>query len=65
MNTITVSLVKVTHNAEGKAVTTRRRFNNLNQSATQQQIKEFSAIIEQLTGEKYDSIELTTTSNVY
>lgn len=65
MNNITVSLVKVTHNADGRAVTSRRRFTNLNGKATKEQIKQFAAIIEQLTGEQFDSIELTTTTNIY
>lgn len=64
MNPLIITLVQVTHNAEGKAVTMRRRFPNMNPKATKEQIKQFKAIIEQLTGERYESTEVTTTTQI-
>lgn len=58
-NQLTVTLTQITHDASGKAQTHKRRFANINPAATHDQIKSFAKIIENLTGETFDQIEVT------
>lgn len=54
--TIVLSFTKV--DANGKQTEFKRRFANINPDASNDQIKTFSKLIERLTGETYNNIEL-------
>ncbi|WP_213406017.1 sigS mRNA-stabilizing protein SroA [Staphylococcus pasteuri] len=57
VNQFVVVLTRVTYDSEGKATQHKRRFSNLKPTATDEQIKTFSSIIERLTGESFDKVE--------
>ncbi|MCF7600416.1 sigS mRNA-stabilizing protein SroA [Staphylococcus pasteuri] len=57
VNQLVVVLTRVTYDSEGKATQHKRRFSNLKPTATDEQIKTFSFIIERLTGESFDKVE--------
>lgn len=61
INQVTALFTQVKHDSEGKVVEHKRRFSNLNPSTSNDQIRAFSNIIERLTGEKYDKVEVTKT----
>ena len=61
INQVTALFTQVKHDSEGKVVEHKRRFSNLNTSTSNDQIRTFSNIIERLTGEKYDKVEVTKT----
>ncbi|HCV8107992.1 TPA: DUF1659 domain-containing protein [Staphylococcus aureus] len=54
--TIVLSFTKV--DANGKQTEFKRRFSNINPDASNDQIKTFSKLIERLTGETYNNIEV-------
>ncbi len=54
--TIVLSFTKV--DANGKQTEFKRRFANINPDTSNDQIKTFSKLIERLTGETYNNIEL-------
>ncbi|MDT1930040.1 sigS mRNA-stabilizing protein SroA [Staphylococcus aureus] len=54
--TIVLSFTKV--DANGKQTEFKRRFVNINPDASNDQIKTFSKLIERLTGETYNNIEV-------
>ncbi|ARJ51170.1 sigS mRNA-stabilizing protein SroA [Staphylococcus lutrae] len=60
MNHLTLILTQTTTSPEGKIKKTSRRFTQLQNDATHEDLKKFSQIIETLTGETYDTIELLT-----
>lgn len=57
---LAVALVRVEDQKEAKPVIKRRRFSRLNPQSTEAQLNSFKSAIEKLTGETYDSIEVTT-----
>lgn len=57
VNQLVVVLTRVTYDSEDKATQHKRRFSNLKPTATDEQIKTFSSIIERLTGESFDKVE--------
>ena len=57
VNQLVVVLTRVTYDSEGKATQHKRHFSNLKPTATDEQIKTFSSIIERLTGESFDKVE--------
>lgn len=57
---LAVALVHVEEQKEEKPVIKRRRFARLNPQSTEVQLNSFKSAIEKLTGETYDSIEITT-----
>lgn len=57
---LAVALVHVEEQKEEKPVIKRRRFSRLNPQSTEVQLNSFKSAIEKLTGETYDSIEITT-----
>ncbi|MGX0910695.1 sigS mRNA-stabilizing protein SroA [Staphylococcus sp. HMSC036D05] len=61
VNQMTALFTEIKHNSEGKAVEHKRRFANLNPSSSNNQVRTFSTIIERLTGEKYDKVEVVKT----
>ncbi|MBL7572638.1 sigS mRNA-stabilizing protein SroA [Staphylococcus saccharolyticus] len=52
------------NNSEGKAVEHKRRFTNLNPALTHDQIRTFHSIIERITGENYDKVEVVKTESL-
>ncbi|HDH5620686.1 TPA: hypothetical protein PIJ86_001328 [Staphylococcus aureus] len=54
--TIVLSFTKV--DANGKQTEFKRRFANINPDTSNDQIKTFSKLIERLTGETYNNIEV-------
>lgn len=52
------------NNSEGKAVEHKRRFTNLNPVLTHDQIRTFRSIIERITGENYDKVEVVKTESL-
>ncbi|HDL0561711.1 DUF1659 domain-containing protein [Staphylococcus aureus] len=58
INHITIGLSFTKVDANGKQTEFKRRFANINPDASNDQIKTFSKLIERLTGEKYNNIEL-------
>ncbi|UXR78644.1 MULTISPECIES: DUF1659 domain-containing protein [unclassified Staphylococcus] len=64
MNTKQVSLI-LTQNIitpEGKTSKVTRKINQLNPDATNDDLRRFATIIETLTGEHYDQVEVVKTS---
>lgn len=64
INQVTALFTQIKHDSEGKVVEQKRRFSNLNPSTSNDQIRTFSNIIERLTGEKYDKVEVTKTETL-
>lgn len=62
---LTVVLSQIKHDANGKAKEEKRRFSNLNPEATEDQIKSFSHIIEQLLNIQFDKVEAIKTEELY
>lgn len=58
INHITIVLSYTKVDANGKQTEFKRRFANINPDASNDQIKKFSKLIERLTGETYNNIEL-------
>ncbi|UXR69880.1 MULTISPECIES: DUF1659 domain-containing protein [unclassified Staphylococcus] len=66
MNTKQISLI-LTQNiitSEGKVSKTTRKINQLNPDANNDDLRSFASIIETLTGEKYDQVEVVKTSTI-
>lgn len=61
INQVTALFTQIKHDSERKVVEQKRRFSNLNPSTSNDHIRTFSNIIERLTGEKYDKVEVTKT----
>lgn len=58
---LTVVCTRITHDANGKAKETKRRFANLNLKATEADIRSFVDTVSHLTGEQFDKIEVVQT----
>lgn len=66
MNTKQIPLI-LTQNiitSEGKVSKTTRKINQLNPDANNDDLRSFASIIETLTGEKYDQVEVVKTSTI-
>lgn len=61
---IAIILTQSTTAQDGKTVKTSRKINNLNPDASTEDFRTFSAMIEALTGEHYDQIEVVKTSMI-
>ncbi|MFW0760576.1 sigS mRNA-stabilizing protein SroA [Staphylococcus cohnii] len=61
---LAVTMSRVTYDKDGKATQFKRHFANLNTQATTDQIKSFKSIIEQITGEKFETVEIIKTETV-
>ena len=61
---LVVTLTRVLYDQDGKASKFKRHFANLNTEATPEQIKSFKSIIEQITGEHFDTIEVIKTETI-
>lgn len=57
---VAITLIRTETSNEGKEVIKRRRFARLNPQTTDNEALTFKTVIEKLTGEKFDSVELTT-----
>ncbi|MFH4935461.1 hypothetical protein ABVB43_08235 [Staphylococcus cohnii] len=61
---LAVTMSRITYDKDGKATQFKRHFANLNTQATTDQIKSFKSIIEQITGEKFETVEVIKTETV-
>ncbi|HDE5927131.1 TPA: hypothetical protein ACF9KP_000105 [Staphylococcus aureus] len=61
--TIVLSFTKLDTN--GKQTEFKRRFANINPEVSNDQIKTFSKLIERLTGETYNNIEVIKSVSIY
>ncbi|PTF45432.1 hypothetical protein BUY18_08775 [Staphylococcus cohnii] len=61
---LAVTMSRLTYDKDGKATQFKRHFANLNTQATTEQIKSFKSIIEQITGEKFETVEIIKTKTV-
>ncbi|MCE5090640.1 hypothetical protein BUY43_06495 [Staphylococcus devriesei] len=67
MNEVTqlsVVCTRITHDENGKAKENKRRFTNLNTSATDAEIKSFVDVISHLLGEDFDKVEAIKTQDL-
>ncbi|EGQ3293222.1 DUF1659 domain-containing protein [Staphylococcus pseudintermedius] len=64
INHLTLILTQTTTSAERKPKKASRRFTQLKTDASHEDLKAFSQMIEKLTGEQYDAIELMTSENI-
>ena len=61
---LAVTLSRLTYDKDGKATQFKRHFANLNTQATTDQIKSFKSIIEQITVDKFETVEIIKTETV-
>lgn len=61
---LAVTMSRIIYDKDGKATQFKRHFANLNTQATTDQIKSFKSIIEQITGEKFETVEIIKTETV-
>ena len=61
---LAVTMSRITYDKDGKATQFKRHFANLNTQATTDQIKSFKSIIEQITREKFETVEVIKTETV-
>ncbi|MEP9851190.1 hypothetical protein ABDK10_00690 [Staphylococcus aureus] len=61
---LAVTLSRVLYDKDGKATLFKRHFTHLNTNATPEQLKNFKSIIEQITGERFDTIEIIKTETI-
>ncbi|MFK4180959.1 hypothetical protein RES13_00025 [Staphylococcus cohnii] len=61
---LAVTMSRITYDKDGRATQFKRHFANLNTQATTDQIKSFKSIIEQITGEKFETVEIIKTETV-
>ncbi|KIX90711.1 hypothetical protein TP70_06210 [Staphylococcus microti] len=61
---VAIILTQSTTTQDGKTVKTSRKINNLNPDASTEDFRTFAAMIEVLTGEHYDQIEVVKTSMI-
>ncbi|MEB8088444.1 hypothetical protein NGH43_00555 [Staphylococcus saprophyticus] len=67
MSTISQLAVTMSHtlyDKDGKASLVKRHFTNLNTESTPEQLKSFKSIIEQITGERFDKLEVIKTEAI-
>lgn len=61
---LAVTLSRVLYDKDGKATQFKRHFANLNTESTPEQLKNFKSIIEQITGERFDTLEVIKTETI-
>ena len=61
---IAIILTQSTTTQDGKTVKTSRKINSLNPDASTEDFRTFATMIEALTGEHYDQIEVVKTSMI-
>ena len=64
VNRVTISFNQIKHKCEGKVVEHKRRFSNINPLVSNDQIKSFRSIIERISGEEYDKVEIVKTESL-
>lgn len=64
VNQVTIIFTQIKHNSEGKVVEHKRRFSNINPLVSNDQIKSFRSIIERISGEEYDKVEIVKTESL-
>lgn len=64
VNQVTIIFTQIKHNSEGKVVEHKRRFSNINPLISNDQIKSFRSIIERISGEEYDKVEIVKTESL-
>ncbi|MGN5883233.1 DUF1659 domain-containing protein [Staphylococcus simulans] len=57
---LAVTLIRLEETKDGKPVAKHRRFARLNPQSTETQLNGFKSVIEKLTGETFDNVEITT-----
>ncbi|NWK84843.1 hypothetical protein HYE69_08490 [Staphylococcus sp. GSSP0090] len=61
---LAVTMSRTLYDKDGKASQFKRHFTNLNTEATTEQLKSFKSIIEQITGEHFDKLEVIKTEAI-
>lgn len=61
---LAVTLSRTLFDKNGKASQFKRHFSNLNTDVTPEQLKNFKSIIEQITGERFDKLEVIKTETI-
>lgn len=64
VNQLSLNMTRTMYDKDGKAKIVKRHFSNLNTEATNDQLKSFKTIIEQITGEHYESLEVIKTEEI-
>lgn len=64
VNQVMIIFTQIKHNSEGKVVEHKRRFSNINPLVSNDQIKSFRSIIERISGEEYDKVEIVKTESL-
>ena len=64
VNQVTIIFTQIKHNSEGTVVEHTRRFSNINPLVSNDQIKSFRSIIERISGEEYDKVEIVKTESL-
>lgn len=64
VNQVTIIFTQIKHNSECKVVEHKRRFSNINPLVSNDQIKSFRSIIERISGEEYDKVEIVKTESL-
>lgn len=64
VNQVTIIFTQIKHNSEDKVVEHKRRFSNINPLVSNDQIKSFRSIIERISGEEYDKVEIVKTESL-
>ncbi|KIJ87492.1 hypothetical protein SE00_04840 [Staphylococcus saprophyticus] len=61
---LAVTMSRTLYDKDGKASLVKRHFTNLNTESTPEQLKSFKSIIEQITGERFDKLEVIKTEAI-
>ncbi|MCD8921095.1 sigS mRNA-stabilizing protein SroA [Staphylococcus gallinarum] len=64
INQLALDMARTLYDKDGKAKIVKRHFSNLNTAATNEQLLAFKTIIEQITGERFDSLEVIKTEAI-
>lgn len=64
INQLTLNMSRTLYDKDGKAKIVKRHFSNLNTAATNEQLIAFKSIIEQITGEHFESLEVIKTEEI-
>ncbi|MCD8843789.1 hypothetical protein BUZ08_01025 [Staphylococcus gallinarum] len=64
INQLALNMARTLYDKDGKAKIVKRHFSNLNTAATNEQLLAFKTIIEQITGERFDSLEVIKTESI-
>ncbi|PHK50471.1 sigS mRNA-stabilizing protein SroA [Staphylococcus edaphicus] len=64
INQLAVTLSRTLYDKDGKASQFKRHFTSLNTDATPEQLKSFKSVIEQITGEHFEKLEVIKTETI-